>query len=345
MKIAILGSIADEKVDAEKFKSACIELGKKLSEGGHFLIVCSENESSADPHIVEGANSDSKKTTQIEVIRSEEEDNSAPFHKDEANYPNIDFTFSRCSGGWNSTHLKAIINSDLVLLVGGKASVWTAANSAKMLNKPVVALPCFNGTSRRVWEKLVNEYKETDLSESDLGYVREGWGKSSANSVISFIDAVYKRHLLNYSGKPIGLNVSLFLFSLILIIAWVSLLNKVEFVPERVSVITMVIICSVLGIILRGASLGRYVDGWRNFLSEFFADALKGVLAGFVLTLVHLFSELTINGKISDLTDESAFVRIALSISMIAALSGFALDKSLSKIAAIAEEKISGVGK
>lgn len=345
MKIAILGSIADEKINAEKFKSACKDLGKILSENGHSLIVCSENENTADPYIVEGANSDNKKTTKIEVIRSEEEDESAPFHANEAKYPKVDFTFTRCAGSWSSTHLKAILNCDLVLLIGGKASAWTAANSAIMLNKPVVAIPCFNGSSRRVWDKLVSEYKETDLSDSDLGYVRENWGKASGVSVISLINAVYKKHTSNTSGKSIGLNFSMFISSLLLIIGWVILFNKVEFIPERISVIAMVVICSVLGIILRGASLGRYGDGWRNVLSEFFLDCVKGVLVAFVLSLAHLFSELTINGKISDLVDENAFVRIALSISLLAVLSGFALDKSLSKVALMADKKISGVSK
>lgn len=345
MRIAILGSIANETIDVEKFRSACRDIGQKLSEAGHSLLVCSENENTADPYVVEGANSDKKQTTKIEVVRSEEEDNSAPFHKDESKYPNIDFTFSRCSGGWNSTHLKAILSCDAVLIIGGRDGVWSAANSAQMLNKPVVALPCFNGASRKVWDKLVNDYKETDLSESDLGYVREGWGKSSGNSVIKLLNAVHKNHSSKSTGKSISLVFFLFLLSLILIVGWVVLFNKVDFVPERVSVISMVVICSILGIMLRGASLGRYVKGWRNFLGEFFSDALKGVLVGFVLTLAHLFSELTINGKISDLADEGAFIRISLSISLIAALSGFALDKSLNRITSIAEEKISGVGK
>lgn len=344
MRIVVLGSIADDSVDSISFKSACKNIGAELSKGNHTVVVCSENENSADPYIVMGINSDTSKTTTIEVISSEEDDKSPPFFAKQSSYSHVKFTFKRCAGGWKTTHLNAILNSDLLLIVGGKDSVWSAAHSALMLNKPVVALPCFGGTSRKVWDKLNDGYKALGLSATDLGHVRESWTPDSCQSVIKLVSSVFKNHA---KGKNSNLVAHYFvlMMSLIFISAWVLLFNKTVFIDDRVSIVVMVLLCSTLGVMLRGASLDRYFENWKGFLSRFIPDAVKGILIGFILTLVHLFSELTINGSVSNLSDSNDFVRISLSVSLIAFFAGFSLENSFNKLKTFAKEKIDGVGK
>ncbi|MCG7994264.1 MAG: hypothetical protein JAZ06_02425 [Candidatus Thiodiazotropha taylori] len=345
MRIAVLGSIEAESEKVQEFKAACRDIGHELSTRGHEVTVCSENEHTADPHIIVGINDDDKKTTKVEIIRSEEEDRSAPFFETREKYKNIEFTFSRCPGGWKTTHLKAIINSDLLLTIGGKGSVWVAANSARMLNKPVVCVPCFDGTSRKLWEKLNDEYRRTGIDESVVGQIREQWGEGSKDSLGKLIISVFKSNKAEHASSNILTYLTMFFLSIVFIVGWISLFSLENLAPGRISVMTMVVICSIMGVMLRGIASDRYSHKWNEFWVRLIPDAIKGILIGFVLALVHLFSELTINGSISDLSDKSSFVRISLSISLIAVLAGFALDKSLDKVEKLAEEKIGGLGK
>ncbi|MBD9358933.1 hypothetical protein [Methylomonas albis] len=345
MRIAVLGSIDADSEKTQKFKSACRDIGNQLSKRGYQVIVCSENQHTADPHIIDGINDDEKNRTRVEIIRSEEEDKLAPFYETREKYKNIEFTFSRCSGGWKTTHLKAIINSDLLLTIGGKDSVWVAANSARMLNKPVVCIPCFDGTSRKLWEKLSDEYRKTGIDESVVGQIREQWGDESKDSLEKLIVSVFESNKAEYASSKILTYLTIFCLSLVFIVGWISLFSLENLAPGRISVMTMVVICSIMGVMLRGITSDRYSHNWNEFWASLIPDAIKGILIGFILALVHLFSELTINGSISDLSDKSSFIRISLSISLIAILAGFALDKSLDKVEKLAEDKISDLGK
>ncbi|BFM07732.1 hypothetical protein [Halioxenophilus aromaticivorans] len=345
MRIAVLGSIETGSEKVEEFKSACKDIGNELSKRGYKVIVCSENQHTADPHIVDGINNDNNNRTKVEIIRSEEENNTAPFYEKREEFENIEFTFSRCAGGWKTTHLKAIINSDILLTIGGKDSVWVAANSARLLNKPVISIPCFDGTSRKIWEKLNDEYRRTGIDEGVLGQIREPWGNGSEDSLEKLIASVFKSNKAELASSKIITYLTTFCLSLIFIVGWVILFSIENLAPGRISVMTMVVICSMMGVMLRGITSDRYSHNWNEFWARLIPDAIKGVLIGFVLALVHLFSELTINGSISDLSDKSSFIRISLSISLIAILAGFALDKSLDKIEKLAEEKIGGLGK
>ncbi|MGR7922959.1 hypothetical protein ACU6RQ_17975 [Zobellella denitrificans] len=345
MRIAVLGSIDSSSQETSKFVNACKQIGAELSKNGHDIIVCSEKEDTADPHIVSGVNSNDSHKTKVEVIRSEEENDSAPFHSNKDEFSNIEFTFSRCSGGWKTTHLKAIINCDLLLTIGGRDSVWVATNSAKMLNKPVVSIPCFDGTSRRSWDKLVDSYRCSGISDCDLGHIRESWSDASCASLLVLVESLYKGSKPQSQTSIFFTNLSQLALSLMLIVSWVALFSIDNLLPGRVSVMTMVVICSVMGVMLRGVTSERYSHSLHGFWTSLSVDSIKGILIGFVLALVHLFSELTINGTVSDLSDNGAFIRISLSISIIAILSGFALDKSLNKVTELAEEKIGGVGK
>ena len=78
MRIAILGSIDANSENTKEFISACKDIGNELSKRGHSVIVCSENEHTADPHVIEGINSDNQNNTKVEIIRSEEENSSDP---------------------------------------------------------------------------------------------------------------------------------------------------------------------------------------------------------------------------------------------------------------------------
>lgn len=62
MKVAVFGSWSDQKSDKEwgfsesrdVFNTACKDIGRALADKGHTLIVESENQTVADPHVVEG---------------------------------------------------------------------------------------------------------------------------------------------------------------------------------------------------------------------------------------------------------------------------------------------------
>ncbi len=188
MKIAVFGSWSDEDADRrwgfsgsrDKFDTACKEVGRGLAQDGHKIIVESEDQSVADPHVVEGyievASSTSSRDLQVELFYPR---GKPPFESHSRSHPNL-FTYhaqpvrEAQHQQWSNSHLVSIKHSDSVLTIGDKQGTYLAGSAAIVANKPLVPIASFGGASARLVEELKGELG--DPLPSAYNKLNNPWG-------------------------------------------------------------------------------------------------------------------------------------------------------------------------
>src|SRR5438105_3652364 len=160
MRFFVVGSARHlEEARRDGFEQACLDLGRALALGKHTVLVCSESQNTADPHIVAGANT-SGTEREAEIIMYHPA-GTPPLH-DPNRYKHIHFTKRPSEGGWQVAHLAAINDAEVVIAIGGSDGTLTSIYCAELLNKPVVLVSCYEGATRRALGYFAHLYREDE---------------------------------------------------------------------------------------------------------------------------------------------------------------------------------------
>lgn len=329
MKVLIVGSKRHfAGTTAERlaeFDKACRQMGKALAERGHSLIVGTSDAEDADRHFVEGANEVPGKH-KIIVYLPESDTRPTPFAAEQQNLKNLEFAYRRLRGEWAVVHAHALREADVVIVLGGKKATLIAGGSAAALQKPVMALPSFEGAGKEIWDEVRRYYSASGISEDDQGALREAWTDGSAQVAVRCAESLAKRNPLR--PKSQGSQVVMMLSSLLLIAAWVTLLRRPWALGKDIAFYSMLAVAALLGTSLRNA-LRLVRDDFATLDTRVLInEATAGILIAFGFALLYLAGGIVLTGNVISLTADNDFMRIAISMSILGFAAAFLLNEA-----------------
>jgi hypothetical protein len=329
VKVLIVGSkrhfAETDTARRAAFDQACRQMGKALAEKGHTLIVGSSDEPDADRYFVEGANEVPGKHKVI-VYLPESDTRPTPFAAEDQKFKNMEFAYRRGGGEWSVVHVRALKEADVLIVLGGVKAVLVAGGVAEALQKPVLALPSFEGAGKEVWENVRRYYPASGISEDDQGALRETWMERTAPIAVRCAESLVKHNPLRPKGH--GSQVVMMLVSLVLIAAWVALLSRPWGLDRNLAFYPLLIIAALLGTSLRN-TLRLVLDDLATFSAYvLWIEARAGILIGFGFALLYLAGGMVLTGDIVSLTDDKAFMRVAISMSILGFAGAFLLDEA-----------------
>lgn len=168
MIVAISGSWKDYKRkvwnlkrNRAEFAEACREIGSKLAEHGHRVIIGSQSPNTADPHVVEGIAAyvrgrGAGKTSHdplVNILRPRDE--LFPFRRLSQDMPQLFSRYEKEEPNWDAAHLLAVERADAVLVIGGSDSSYLAGLSAITSGKTLIPVGAFGGAGRELLDRLL----------------------------------------------------------------------------------------------------------------------------------------------------------------------------------------------
>lgn len=238
MRVAVLGSWTEEDKEEwdlhetpEMFRAACRQVGSKLIELGHSLIVGSDSEHTADGNAVLGAiealtaTKATVKSPRIMVIRPQSLDWGHSFRGLRRSNPGVFVERQADSQEWDSVKLIQTQLADAIILIGGAKRTEQAGLIAAVSRKPLACIGSFGGAAFALNKRFINSpaswrYKpeETNIfpqlqepfSEFVLGKALEAaWIAGAPKLMIihgrSPDRDIFKKYLLNHVGRVIVL--------------------------------------------------------------------------------------------------------------------------------------------
>lgn len=329
MKVLIVGSKRHfepaETAQRETFEQACRQMGRALAERGHTLIVGTPDAEDADRFFVEGAN-EVPGPHKVMVFRPESDPRPTPFAAELEKLKNIQFTHRQEKGPWAVVHAHALREADVLIVLGGRTATQVAGGSAAALQKPVLALRCFGGGGKEVWEEVQHYYTEGGISKDDQGALKQDWTRDSAQLVVKCVESLVKYNPLR--PKSHGPQVVMSVASFILIALWAVLLTKHGTLGNNAAFYLMLAISALLGTSLRNTI--RLVQDDSAVLSgrALMIEATAGVLIAFGFALLYLAGGIVLIGDVISLTADTAFMRVAISMSILGFAAAFLLNEA-----------------
>ena len=158
----------------EQIKEACRAIGQRLAEKGHSIVVGSQEEYSADRHLVRGMLEVFERRKppdpRIEVIEGPDNaDRLYRLERDNEKYSGIIRRYVPPTQGlWprEAAKIMSVRASDVILTIGGLNATYIAGVAALAANKPVVPIATFGGASRHLL--FLRKTFEVSASSSDL---------------------------------------------------------------------------------------------------------------------------------------------------------------------------------
>jgi hypothetical protein len=172
MKVTIVGgwseSPEDNKdwqvdvADPATFIAACESIGERLAEKGHTIVVGSEKENSADPHVVRGYLKSATPTGPdgaIEVIEGIQGEkvlyrNERKSEKHQRIFSGKRTSFSGPQPPRAAEKIVATRDADALIAIGGLNDTYVAGIAAMLGRKPVVPFASFGGAALQLWRAL-----------------------------------------------------------------------------------------------------------------------------------------------------------------------------------------------
>ena len=327
MRTMIVGSTAHKigTKERENFENACREIGRAIANAGDVLVVGSDRESTADLYVFEGFVSIDKHR-EIVVVRPE--DGRTPF-EDERLKHNI--IYDRRKGPRASARVHQVLQADVVVAIGGGSSTLLVAQTAISLERPVLAIPCFEGSSKEIFADFEREYRGLANTANEMSIIKESWSEQHPDAIIRLLKILSREN--PFVMFRIWPTLILFTISLLLLSAWLFL----------VQVPTISFLTNVFGILVISVWMGtalRY--GLRQLTNPLSKMSLRlilnhasvGLILAFGLTLVYMMGGLGITGSweflLSSSTDD--LLRVSVILSILGLTAGFLLEASANRL-------------
>ena len=197
MRIAVFGSWRRAGEDPERplkgtreaFEAACQEIGREIAQRGHSVLVYSDEQATADYHVVQGIlNAADSITIDHPLIQVMGQDSSTFSYENEAqDYPDLFSFMGSNANRWQISHLMMTRHADALLVIGGGKGSQTAGLAAFVAGKRVVPVGAFGGGAAQILNAIEQMSAETAaaiLSKDDIGSLRGPWTNKQLGNVL-----------------------------------------------------------------------------------------------------------------------------------------------------------------
>ncbi len=330
MKLLVVGSDKHlDEANKNEFRNFCIELGNIGIKKGFEFILGSESDYAPDMYILKGVNK-ANKPTNVHIISTK--NRSLPFSNQEAQHLNIVLKeYSPEGNDWSVARIKQILNADCIIAVGGSDSTENAIYSARLLKKPVLLVPCFQGATKKALSSFEKDYglikKNINSNINKLLYT------SSPNNLSELAIFCSSELIKNnpYKSTDKYKYIVLTVYMMSLCCCWVvTFFNPIH--PFSFSVFLLLGIASFLGSSLRASIKAKIVEHKNISIKEMTNDTMTGLVVSFFFSLIYLVGGVTVKGDLLFLNNADDFQRIGLTMSLLGASSSFLVEKSISKL-------------
>ncbi len=185
--IAIVGSVDPQRAydppldNVELARQACVDLGRELANERCGLIVYSASEGFIEPGIVSGYVNSGKAEEGSIQVRSPYGGTAADF-AEAREHPELFDIRPDSSRDWKVSYYRSLVDTQGILLVGGGRSTLITGLIALAFRIPLVAVACFGGNTRIVWEAL--DRVRNDATQKDVSVMAADWRETSARSLV-----------------------------------------------------------------------------------------------------------------------------------------------------------------
>lgn len=189
MRVFIVGSLRHLSNDETKdrMRSYCRALGAAFAKAGHTLILGSDKADTADFHVVEGIESLQDPARQKVVVYRAESSNPRPYQG--RTFAHIDMSVYDTFHTQQAAHSKSVVESDIVVLIGGGSKTLAAGYVAEALGKPYLAIPGFNGSAADFWPSFKAVHGQVGISDEEMLQVQHG---GEAAVAVSCAEKLYR---------------------------------------------------------------------------------------------------------------------------------------------------------
>ena len=151
MRVFIVGSLRHLSSDETKqlMRGYCQELGAAFTRAGHTLILGSDDVDTADFHIVEGVEGLQESVRGQVIVYRANKSVQKPYEGRQ--FSRIDISVDDTFSTQQAAHSRSVVESDVVVLIGGGAKTLPAGYIAEALRKPYLPIPGFGGSAVDFW--------------------------------------------------------------------------------------------------------------------------------------------------------------------------------------------------
>ena len=198
----------DDEPSRQAFAGACEMIGRRLAEKGHTVVVGSDEENSADYHVVQGflAAFEARDAPEprIRLIQGiEGEGGLYPEARASERHGRLFQGIpSRLSGARPRAAEKilALNEADALIALGGLEATYVAGIAALAARKPVIPIASFGGAALQLWRALPLLREVGDRRDLDR-LADEAWGPAVADAAFRFGGLDRPRVFLGSSGR------------------------------------------------------------------------------------------------------------------------------------------------
>jgi hypothetical protein len=346
MKFLVMGSIKSDDAEMNEigFHDACRQLGSKLAEHGHTIIVNSTDPWTADLHVLEGANKISGKHRVILLKSTGDADQNERSVYESKGYSvegddpqdlslmqNLEVLTQTVGGQWPGNRIQAISEADGVIVIGGRFGVAAVGASAPLLRTPVIAVGSFGGAAAKVLSEAIVHYGKVGISPEDVRSLRSPWGSGSADAVVRVAESVVKRNPFRQGDR------SVFIFAvgiLMLLAGWVAVYRVGIRSPTDTAVFGLLAISALIGTGLRTELRLLANDVSLLSVRHVTVEATAGILLAFIFCLLYLAGNFVLTGTFITLQGQeaTAFSRVGITLSITGISSAFLLEPAVENL-------------
>jgi hypothetical protein len=327
MRVQIAGSLNfDGASDVEDaYKDACKAIGVALGASGMHLVLGSDKEKVAARYVFNGFTS-ANEHGQIFVVCSDS--GQTPYAAERTEHQII---YRRRKGPWASVRVHQVLQADVVLAIGGRHGTTLVSQTAVALEKPVLAIPCFNGAAKELFEEFERDYREIPDASSDLGLIRESWSDEHPQAILRLLRNLHRHN--PFVHRRLAPVLGLLAASAVLLTGWLLLIQRPlgNFLNN---VFGLLAISVLLGTILRYGLRQFTNPATRISLSTLAIHAAVGLILGFGLTLAYMLGGLGITGSWEFLNRNAPgdLLRVGVVLSTLGLTAGFLLEASENRL-------------
>ncbi|OCP00735.1 MULTISPECIES: hypothetical protein [unclassified Ensifer] len=322
MRFQVIGSrpINATDSDFEALKAACRDIGRELASRHHEVVLGSLGETTADRYVADG----------MKEVKGKHK---LTFHRPDGasaikmSLPEDKFEVTEKNFKGNR-HINALAEGMTMLVIGGQRGTATAGFAAFALKRPVLALPCFGGAGKDIWDGVSVRYGQS-LTSDTLDVIKGNWDGSSAKVVVDALEQLTRNN--PFDDRIKWPQIFLALAALVMVLLWVFIFSIGP--KHKDSFLYMLFffqigIASVIGTIARTV-LNVYFDVSNVYSSKrVLSDFVIGIIMGFGFFLFILASGVLLVGEEFDIRPED-FRRLSVFMSLVTLAASFLLERSV----------------
>lgn len=353
MRVLVIGSdrfdaVASSSQDdlrSQALFDAAREVGRALVSRGHTILICSDNFTTVDPYVFEGAR-DAKEKLLVEVHYSD--GHRPPFEGAIPQGPVSDVTHRiHLSRDTQVVHMEAMDEADALIIMGGSERSVRTGVAAHMLGKTVIPVGSFGGAGKDVWAYASGRrsaFYKNGLTDAEIDKLAEPWREqASSDFVVTVLERVRKA-AVKEAISPYVLT-AIVLIMVLSMVGWVGFITYgFRLVDRGVQpigmIFTSVCFAGLIGSALKGlVDMRNGVPVTRNALK---VDVALGLGAGFVSAMLYLVLQVAVTGKADSIQDKNDYVRVGLLVSLVAVFAAMYLDAAFANFEAVKGQVLSG---